>query len=85
MTEDEAKQRMCCGPQVVAMAIVITAPTGTVEVLPDAGRCIGSACMAWRWRIEEFEAAQEHFDLCAPPGSTGPVIEGFCGLAGAQS
>lgn len=47
MTEDEAKTKMCLGPQVVALAVLMAGPR-EVELTPRAGRCVASDCMAWR-------------------------------------
>jgi hypothetical protein len=43
-TEEEAKTKSCCGPQ-IHLALVHTKFTGQVVQPP----CIGSECMAWRW------------------------------------
>lgn len=87
MTEDEAKTKMCCGPQIVAMATLISAPTGAVEMTRDAGRCVASACMAWRWRALPGVCEK----MVQDPTATASVQihtwmeagDGYCGLAGA--
>ncbi len=61
MTEEEAKGKSCCGP--------MQAEYGKTHVV----NCIGSACMAWRWR--EPPGPQ-------PPDAPEPSDEGWCGLAG---
>lgn len=96
MTEDEAKTRMCCGPQILAAALVIVAGDPTkVELTPDAGRCIGSACMAWRrldqrgtitskTKLKPFVTERPQ-DYENSPNWTVELhdVQGFCGLAGA--
>lgn len=39
MTEEEAKNTRCCGPE----------GCGQPGIMPASRWCIGSACMAWRW------------------------------------
>lgn len=77
MTEEEAKTKWC--------------PFGRPETAAT-DRCIGSACMAWRWKPQLWE----HVSAGSPPstyvakeetdgyGRKGKAIprEGFCGLAG---
>lgn len=72
LTEDEAKKLQCCGPPAVytataALAMVqqYRASAQPVHLTIDP-KCIGSACMAWRWDGRE------------PP----PTTIGYCGLAG---
>lgn len=60
MTEGEAKARQCLKPAGSA---------------PNAeGTCIGSGCMAWRWK--------DAFPLPDDPPSISERYHGFCGLAG---
>lgn len=47
--------------------------------LPDAARCIGSACMAWRYERRRFETNDEGRVREALGGA------GYCGLAGAPN
>ena len=69
MTEQEAKTKWC--PQV---------ETGAYRPNPDGANirlsfCIGSACMAWRWKPKPLVESDRF----------GPQIDseyGFCGLAG---
>lgn len=63
MTEDEAKTKWC------PFARVVDSARGTDG---EGARCIGSACMAWRWLTSPEVVA-------AYPGS---VADGYCGLAG---
>ena len=90
MTEDQAKTKMCCGPQVVGMTILATAPAGTVEMTPSAGRCIASDCMAWRGGVavsavyEEKKPAEEGWNRAYGPAPhwEKTTAVGYCGLAG---
>lgn len=74
MTEQEAKTKWC---PMFRASLGIT-PAGEREVIDNRNdgeastRCIGSACMAWRWTGEG-----------KPEPNGGPV--GFCGLAGAPN
>ncbi len=76
MTEEEAKQKRCCGPEGLGI------PYGSVEVCHDDATplvfapirwCIGSECMAWRTRPAGVKSVK-HPD--------GEDTTGFCGLAG---
>lgn len=88
MTEDEAKTKFCCGPPFVAAVTILTSEGGYVADESAVGKCIGSACMAWRGtESNEFKARagaafQRHGTRLSPTSSD---IEGFCGLAGAPS
>ncbi len=90
MTEDEAKTKMCCGPQTVAMTmIVVFAEPERVEMTPAAGRCIASACMAWRLDDHIIRDGQTvRIDVRHSAGWEGSILKddeelgGHCGLAG---
>lgn len=80
MSEDEANLKRCCGPSDCGHENDI-GPGGP-------GRyCIGSACMAWRWRVMRPQIGGSY-----PVGGGQPTIiygppetsktEGYCGLAG---
>lgn len=68
MTENEAKTKWC---PFVRIAVLDGANRGSVSDhdMPLA-KCIGAACMAWRWAVTPRQAAHG-----APAG-------GYCGLAG---
>ena len=89
MTEEEAKTKMCCGAQVIAMAAVAAAGRQAGAGLTlDAGRCIASACMAWRTRqrpVLRTEPWPDKGAVAVPAGRYGAdmITEGYCGLAGA--
>jgi len=82
MTEDQAKQKWC--PMVrFNDRNSETAYNAWYDTSGGEGRCkcIGSACMMWRWDAitpEEKRQLREYGD------STGPLlaIPGYCGLAG---
>lgn len=64
MTEDEAKTKWC--PFAIASGkrfAINRAPEGEIN---NSCKCLGTACMAWRWDYDEY----------------GDASEGFCGLAG---
>jgi hypothetical protein len=61
MTEDEAKTKWCFRRK----------PDPIYVPEPSNIRCIGSACMAWRWQMTVNK-----------DGSIEDEKEGFCGLAG---
>ncbi len=72
MTEDEAKMKWCPMTRSISVDIEDKDSGNRVHGAADPfehSRCIGSACMMWRWDI----------DLCRK----GPEIDhGYCGLAG---
>lgn len=80
LTEEQAKQVLCCGPLLIATAILAHGNSGADYLKAEnrAGCCIASGCMAWRWAIDEPR------DRHKKP--SGEVEEyryraGFCGLA----
>ena len=78
MTEEEAKTKWCPFIQVSAgggcVGGLSNRQDGSHNKTPDGSpNCIGSACMAWRWR--EPPGPQ-------PPDAPEPSDEGWCGLAG---
>lgn len=73
MTEDEARTKICCGPQVIAMMIGIAAPNLAAEMTPEAGRCIAAGCMAWRHSPDLEERGPIVERRRATPGSTRPA------------
>lgn len=81
MTEDEAKTKWC--PAFRGNDHGINRP---LEMESLIGRCLGSACMAWRWdepwtsQTEEGNGGDIVLRLKRKPGQT---RLGFCGLAGA--
>lgn len=70
MTEEEAKTKWCHRD-----------PSHLGE---DAMKCVGSACMAWRWGENEGRQFVPATDFGAGGGSYQgpPFVHGFCGLAG---
>lgn len=67
MTEDEAATVQCCGPE----------GCGYFNEEPRPARwCVGSKCMAWRTRREDYRY-NEHGGL-----ASGPRVISYCGLAG---
>ncbi len=91
MTEEEAKTKWCPMLQVSAAAGVMGTVSNRSNAFDDhsnrQGRCIGSACMAWRWDLADFEDRIERYEDAANIGGItdrGPVPEcfGYCGLAG---
>lgn len=65
VTEEEAKTKRCCGgPQ-----------CGNYEPIADGWRCIGSACMAWRWQMID-DGDSMHLARWVPSD------KGYCGKAG---
>jgi len=76
MTEDEAKTKWC--PMVRVHYL------NPIDILKNAraeaeSRCIGSACMAWRWKLAP-NASKKFLSM---HGYTSDAPEnGYCGLAG---
>jgi len=66
MTEEDAKTKWC---PFVRFHVEGKAPTFTATPNRDqrGTRCIGSACMAWRWEYDDGQDSGQ----------------GYCGLAGA--
>lgn len=96
MTEDEAKTKWC------PFARVGSEKTGIGSINRDwaivektmAANCIGSTCMAWRWRMvanPEWQPenpmalypARNHYS--ATPQGVPSKTDGYCGLAGVSS
>ena len=74
MTKDEAKTKWCPhGAGVIELARVTERGVESVDGQKSKARCIGSACMAWRWSIV---GTGPFFDDA--PSKT----DGYCGLAG---
>lgn len=84
MTEDEAHQTKCCGPE----------GCGRFNEQPYGARwCVGSGCMAWRWRkVPNPEwrdtsgwattSVGQPNPLSRPPYGIDSETDGYCGLAG---
>lgn len=76
LTEDEARNRACCGPE----------QCGKYDPDVSLRLCIGSACMAWRWNSSVWN---KNTDAWLQPGERHENFEirlngfGHCGLAGA--
>lgn len=96
MTEDEAKTKVCCGPPFVGATIILTAPNNSAP--QDAkvfGKCIASACMAWRTATNPGVEWHPFVSDASPGEGWYWSVEkrqwwradlapfGFCGLAGA--
>ena len=63
MTEDEAKTKWC--PKAVVLESYAEKASFNVTIKDEQenfGRCIGSACMAWRWGIDTRSPAERCFD-----------------------
>ena len=82
MTETEAKTKWCPmvriavgdGDYATANRGWVANPEGLIDT--EMGRCIGSACMMWRW-IEDGGANLEQYRNGEPYQQ-----RGYCGLAG---
>jgi hypothetical protein len=92
MTEEEAKTKWC--PQTLCARLIVS---DHVEQPVEMGgaRCIGSACMAWRWKDRRAGHDLSHWTYFHPDDperaqeshkeflkSNPDGIDGFCGLAG---
>lgn len=98
MTEEEAKTKWCpfarLGSSTSGLGGLNRFASPAREADFEGTRCIGSACMAWRWhgvlsdgrRHTSPEAYRAAIDPSLPPQSggmnEGDVRLGFCGLAG---
>ena len=80
MTEEEAKTKWCPFARAGITANERTDTREPGQVGPNAARCIGSACMAWRLSTPP-KTRQES---CGPQGGYRTVViaNGYCGLAG---
>jgi hypothetical protein len=88
MTEDEAKTKACCGAVATAWAHIAAAYTaqGHAELIPEAPKCVASACMAWRHgKGARFtlDGREVHSWELADAARIVTERSGFCGLAGA--
>lgn len=93
MTEDEAKSRWCPHARIVFDGVSTVGnrhprSAGSFEaedLLLSPSRCIGSACMAWRWLERPAETVRP--TPGAPLAAKRVLVggAGFCGLAGAAS
>lgn len=73
-TEDEAKNSWCPFARGDSVARERVAGDGKYH-----NRCIGSACMAWRWHATHINNPDDPTGDLIPSGDT----YGYCGLAGA--
>ena len=98
MTEDEAKTKWCPhtrlasnsseGARYLGNATVTVQMNPTVErVVAHTAKCIGSACMAWRWEwvhdgTFDTTLSGPTLEIAQRVPNFKPSTEGFCGLAG---
>lgn len=61
MTEEEAKGKKCCGAPMLAVLLRPHADE------PSAQYCIGSKCMAWRWKYGDYAKPQGYCGLAGKP------------------
>lgn len=62
LTEEEAKKRWCPMVRytsVRGVGINRWTDDGDANFNPDATRCLGSECMAWKWREDRLEGIEE--------------------------
>lgn len=77
ITEEQAKERVCCGPGLIAIGLLLVNHVNLAMQGHDApeptgnttGKCIASECMAWRKVSADFDKNGN--------------LPGYCGLAGA--
>lgn len=78
LTEDEAKTKRCCGGEGCGIVKHEYEPRQGEPTLNSftvaVRRCIGSACMAWKWGMPQAHACDEKPEF-------GYRERGFCGLA----
>lgn len=74
MTEEEAKTKWCPAARVDSTAANRPNPGPNCDTTAGWPPCIGSACMAWRWKRERMHDTSEHY--------MDSTTEGRCGLAG---
>ncbi len=86
MTEEEAKATQCCGPVLIAQAMILSARKDHQK--DGFGfNCIGSKCMSWRWDHTErspLGRPAREWPGAAPYVGDETLIKvhGYCGLAG---
>lgn len=87
MTEDEAKTKWC--PQYQVNGGTDADDNRSTRFLPETkaygpsllnAKCIGSACMAWRWDRELWQLQTDEKGMCLRKEDG--IYHGFCGLAG---
>lgn len=91
MTEEEAQTKQCCGPPIVAQTVLLSSPGAEVTNAAALGKCIASACMAWRWNptADQVRLIRERGEMSIFEARTAakslqePAKDGYCGLAGA--
>lgn len=79
MTEDDAKTKACCGPCVSHRPLSIVD-----DQMNKVPRCVGSACMAWRWAFV-FDAPTDETVVKPSIGYGRSDKEGYCGIAGSPT
>jgi hypothetical protein len=96
MTEDEAKQRWCPFARVgfpVQGGINRSVGQDGKEG-PNWPTCMGSSCMAWRWRVAPTEAREagreaiqikDRVHIMEFPAIEAVAGDGYCGLAGSPA
>ncbi len=87
-TEDEAKTKWCPFTRITTSGEEWHTNRGSHTDVHERNfdRCIGSACMAWRWLTWEEDGAV--WRMTGPGSAQGKrdgVHEGCCGLAGRPS
>ncbi len=90
LTEEDAKTKWCPFSRTMVWRNSLGGSSATAvnrwadedgPALPTACICLGSGCMAWRWKREfvfKADGVQVHLvdEVVEPP------IHGYCGLAG---
>lgn len=85
MIEEEAKAKWCPFVRIAQVGTIAAPSYNRLEADNYQGKCIGSACMAWRWNREivgrRSEMNSRHSEPIYGDWST---TNGYCGLAGAN-
>lgn len=80
MTEGEAKTKWCPFVRYPCGYKAINRPTSAIGDDGNRGSCIGSECMAWRWKVTPQQVTEAWRD--EPEHTRITSSDGFCGLAG---